>query len=850
MDNQEPPEGTLSPYVKTTGDGEAPFDAFLEAIMERDLELYPAQEEAILEWYSGNHVFLATPTGSGKSLVALSAHFLAMTEGKRSFYTCPIKALVSEKFFSLCDEFGADNVGMLTGDVSLNRDAPIICCTAEILSNIAIRPWDDRTIDVVIMDEFHYYSDKERGVAWQIPLLSMPDTQFMLMSATMGRTQALEESLAKVTGRESSFITSHERPVPLDYRYSDIPLHRAVKELLDEGLAPVYIVGFTQRNCADRAQDMMSIDVSTKAEKAEIKALLKGTRFDSPYGKTISRFLHHGIGLHHAGLLPKYRLAVEKLAKRGLLKLICGTDTLGVGINIPLKTVLFTQLFKFNGEDNAILSVRDFKQIAGRAGRRGYDSQGYVVSQAPEHVIENLQAERRVSANPTKKRKIVKKKPPERNFVMWDASTFERLQTGLSEPLTSQFKVSHGLLLNAVQHGEKSDTLGYRRIIELIRSSHERHEEKRRHVRHAAELVRSLREAGIVESRPRTTGGRQLCLREDIQDDFSLHQVLSLFAIQIADQIQETSPQPTLDLISLFESVLENPHTILRQQVAHLKTRLMDEMKAAGVEYEERMEKLAEVEHPKPLADFLYAHYNDFRRSHPWIAEHNVRPKSVAREMYEEFYAFNDYIRLYGLEKSEGQLLRYLSEFYKTLQQTLPAGQRDDQLEECLAYFRGVLARVDSSLVQEWERRLSPSTESSTEESAPEPTYYDQLMADRKKCAARIRNDAHSVLREFCNQNFEEALLLLNAPEDNTKARLEALHKSIASVELKPFFGHQARLSQYHQLRPTGPGAFEVVQTVLASGEDHGYALEFKVVLTPELGPDQPLLTLSDILEP
>ncbi|MEC8052069.1 MAG: DUF3516 domain-containing protein [Myxococcota bacterium] len=850
MTETSPPAGTLSPFIRAVDGGEAPFDAFLEAVMERDLELYPAQEEAILEWYDGSHVFLATPTGSGKSLVALSAHFLAMSEGKRSFYTCPIKALVNEKFFSLCDEFGADNVGMLTGDVSINRDAPIICCTAEILANIAIRPWDDRTVDVVIMDEFHYYSDKERGVAWQIPLLTMPQTQFMLMSATMGKTQSLEASLTEHTTRPCSFITSHERPVPLDYRYSDIPLHRAVKELLEEGLSPIYIVGFTQRNCADRAQDMMSIDVSTKPEKAEIKALLKGTRFDSPYGKTISRFLHHGIGIHHAGLLPKYRLAVEKLAKRGLLKIICGTDTLGVGINIPLKTVLFTQLFKFNGENNAILSVRDFKQIAGRAGRRGFDTHGYVVSQAPEHVIENLQAERKVSANPTKKRKIVKKKPPERNFIMWDESTFERLQTSLSEPLTSQFKVSHGLLLNAIQNGTRAETRGYQRIVRLIRNSHDRNELQRRHIRHAAELVRSLREAGIVESKDYPKGGKQLVLREGIQDDFSLHQVLSLFAIQLADLILDTSPQPTLDLVSLFESVLENPHTILRQQVAHLKTQLMDEMKAAGVEYEERMERLSVVDHPKPLADFLYQHYNDFRRSHPWIAEHNVRPKSVAREMYEEFYSFNDYIRLYGLEKSEGQLLRYLSEFYKALQQTLPTNKRDEDLEECIAYFRGVLARVDSSLVQEWERRLTPTSESEGNDEAPEPTYYDQLMADRKKCAARVRTDAHTFLREFSNQRFDEASRMLGQQDDETQARLETLFKEMKNNEFIPFFGHRSRLSEYHQLKPTGPGQFEVTQTILGGDEDVGYAFKFSITLKPDLIPDEPILVLEEILEP
>ena len=330
---------------------------------------------------------------------------------------------------------------------------------------------------------------------------------------------------------------------------------------------------------------------------------------------------------------------------------------------------------------------------------------------------------------------------------MWDESTFERLQTSLSEPLTSQFKVSHGLLLNAIQDGTKAKTRGYRQIVRLIRSSHDRSELQRRHIRHAAELVRSLREAGIVESKDFPEGGKQLVLREGIQDDFSLHQVLSLFAIQLADLILDTSPQPTLDLVSLFESVLENPHTILRQQVAHLKTHLMDEMKAAGVEYEERMERLSEVDHPKPLADFLYQHYNDFRRSHPWIAEHNVRPKSVAREMYEEFYSFNDYIRLYGLENLKDSSCG-ISEFYKALQQTLPTNKRDEDLEECIAYFRGVLAESTQASFKNGTT-ADPKSGARGSDEAPEPTYYDQLMADRKKCAAVTNRRAHIFARVF-----------------------------------------------------------------------------------------------------
>src|SRR5271157_1423334 len=411
---------------------------FLEYAEGRQLQLYAAQESAILELFEEKNVILNTPTGSGKSLVAAALHFKALAQGRRSVYTCPVKALVNEKFMALCREFGPDNVGLCTGDASVNRNAPILCCTAEILANIALREGAQAGVQEVVMDEFHYYADRERGVAWQAPLLTLPQARFLLMSATLGDTTFFEQELTRLNGRPTVTVQSKDRPVPLEYAYSEIALAQTLQRLLAEGKGPVYVVHFTQLEAAQSAQDFTSIKACSRDEKNAIGSALEGFKFTSPYGPEIRRWLKQGIGLHHAGLLPKYRVLVEQLTQRGLLKIICGTDTLGAGINMPIRTVLFTRLCKFDGQKTAILSARDFHQISGRAGRRGFDERGWVVAQAPGHVIENIKLDEKAKEG----KKSVKRKPPEKNFVNWDKQTFIRLIHAQPEKLTSRFAVS------------------------------------------------------------------------------------------------------------------------------------------------------------------------------------------------------------------------------------------------------------------------------------------------------------------------------------------------------------------------------------------------------------------------
>src|SRR5262249_44183770 len=248
------------------------------------------------------------------------------------------------------DVFGPENVGMMTGDASVNPAAPLICCTAEVLANIALRQGEAADIGQVVMDEFHYYADPDRGWAWQVPLIELSQAQFLLMSATLGGVSRFWKDLTRRTGRSTAVVTSAERPVPLFYSYASTPLHETLEELLGTGRAPVYVVHFTQAAALEQAQALMSVNVSTRAEKDLIAEAIGGFRFTAGFGKTLSRLVRHGIGVHHAGMLPRYRRLVETLAQAGLLKVICGTDTLGVGINVPIRTVLFTALSKFDGK--------------------------------------------------------------------------------------------------------------------------------------------------------------------------------------------------------------------------------------------------------------------------------------------------------------------------------------------------------------------------------------------------------------------------------------------------------------------------------------------------------------------
>ncbi len=659
----------------------------------------------MIELVSGSNVILSTPTGSGKSLVAIGAHFSALAQGKRSYYTAPIKALVSEKFFALVQVFGADNVGMSTGDASVNSDAPIICCTAEILANIALREGRSADVGQVVMDEFHFYADPERGWAWQVPLLELPDAQFLLMSATLGEVNRFRDDLTRRTGRETAVVASVERPVPLYHHYVTTPIHETTQELLDTQQAPIYIVHFSQAAAIERAQALMSINVCTREEKDAIADLIGSFRFTAGFGKTLSRLVRHGIGVHHAGMLPKYRRLVEVLAQAGLLKVICGTDTLGVGINVPIRTVLFTGLSKYDGTKTRLLSAREFHQIAGRAGRAGYDPVGNVVVQAPDHVVDNERALAKAGDDPKKRRKVVRKKPPE-GTVGYGQPTFERLVESEPESLTSSFAVSHSMLLNVI--ARPGDC--YAAMRHLLTDNDEPRPRQLRHIRAAIAAYRALLTAGVVEQLPAPDAqARTARLTVDLQRDFALNQPLSTFALAATGLLDRESPTYALDVLSVIESTLENPRPVLSAQRFKARGEAVAVMKADGIEYDERMELLEEVTYPQPLVELLTGAYETYRRGHPWVADHELRPKSVARDLSERAMTFVEYVSFYGLARAEGTVLRYLADAYKALRQTVPEEARTEELSDLIEWLGELVRQVDSSLLDEWTELLNPS---------------------------------------------------------------------------------------------------------------------------------------------
>jgi len=790
------------------------LDALLTWVSERGIEPYDHQEEAFLELFDDRHVVLKTPTGSGKSLVGVAMHFRAFSKARRSVYTAPIKALVSEKFFELCRIFGAEHVGLMTGDGSVNRDAPIVCCTAEVLANMALRMGVETPFHAVVMDEFHFYGDRDRGMAWQVPLLTMDHARFLLMSATLGDTRAIEKAIEERTGGQVSVVERSERPVPLSYRYSDLSLHDAISQLVRTDKAPVYAVHFAQRQATEFAQALLSTDIATADEKAAIKVAVKGFRFDSPFGPTLRRMVMHGVGLHHAGLLPKYRLLVEKLAQQGLFKVICGTDTLGVGINVPIRTVFFTQLCKFDGEKTDILSVRHFRQISGRAGRKGFDEHGYVVAQPPDWVLENQKLERQVEAGKKKRNKVKKKQPPTRGYKHWDQETFERLQAAPPEDLESRFRVDHGLVLSLLQKAREGGGDPIEDLSELIARAHVGQRRSSALLEEARQRLAALEVAGVVRTEEAEDGSSVLVLDEELQEDFTLHHGLSLFLLHALELLDREDPGYALDVVTLVESILEHPKPVLYAQVNRDKGELVAELKADGVPYEERLEALEEVTWPKPRAPWIYETFNEWAAERPWIPEDPIRPKAVVREMLEGQAVFSTYVKHLRIERMEGVLLRYVHQVYRALSQNVPVELRTPEVDDAIGYLWALLARVDDSLLTAWEVMLDGQDLKSV------PDAPIDISADPKTFRARIRAELHAAVHSLVLGDTEEAAGSVHEDSTVTADDYAAWLEEAAQDEVRFVWDGRVRAGWMTTVQEDGPLRWRVSQRVVTSEDD------------------------------
>ena len=810
---------------------EAIWDTFTSWTTQRGISLYPAQEEASLGILAGDNVILATPTGSGKSMVANAAHFIALARGQRSFYTAPIKALVSEKFFALCEIFGAENVGMMTGDATVNGNAPIIAATAEIVANIALRDGADAAIDQVVMDEFHYYSEPDRGWAWQVPLLELPKTQFLLMSATLGDTGWLEKDLTERTGRETTLVAGTTRPVPLDFSYVFTPVHETIEEILSSGKAPVYVVHFSQREAAERAQALTSLSgIITPEEKEAIAKELAHFRFSTAFGRDLSKLLRRGIGVHHAGMLPKYRRLVEKLAQQGLLKVICGTDTLGVGINVPIRTVLMTGLAKFDGQRQRILKSREFHQIAGRAGRAGYDTEGTVIVEAPEHEIENAKARRRLSNDPARLKKL-KKKSPRDGEISWSEKTFARLTEAEPEQLTSQFRVSNSMLLNVLaRHGN-----GYEHMKHLLRTNHDTRSKQNQDILTAIELFRGLLNSGVVQKSTKGLDiyGRPYHLVRELPRDFALNQPLGPFALAALTLLDPESETYTLDVISVFEAILDDPRQVLVAQQKQRRGEEIAALKADGVDYTERMAIVEDITWPKPLEELLEQAYDTFAETNAWVKEFELRPKSVVRDMLENAMTFSDLASTYGLARSEGVILRYLTDAWRTLKQSIPEEYMSEELADVVVWLGELIRQVDSSLVDEWAQMAGEDSPISQEDLERELAFGVEdpsaLTSNRRAFSIMVRNYFFRLVQLFALEKEDRLAELLDYLDEvpDFGAVLDDYFDEYDDIDSGP----AARGPEFFRVSGQDTRLWEVRQVIKDPEGDHGYQFVGRVDL-------------------
>ncbi|MGV9195375.1 DEAD/DEAH box helicase [Microbacterium sp. MC2] len=826
---------SLTDAIPAGASADTVYDGFTDWATGQGITLYPAQDEAVMELASGAHVVLSTPTGTGKSLVAVAAHAACLAAGGRSYYTAPIKALVSEKFFALVEIFGAENVGMVTGDSSVNPDAPIVCCTAEILANVALRQGADAAVDQVVMDEFHYYGDPERGWAWQVPLLTLPRAQFLLMSATLGDVSDIVADLERRTARPVAQITGVERPVPLHFSYERRPIHEIVGALLEEHETPVYIVHFSQAAAVERAQALSSAKVSTREQRDAIAAAIGGFRFTTGFGKTLSRLVRAGIGIHHAGMLPRYRRLVETLAQRGLLRVICGTDTLGVGINVPIRTVVVTALAKYDGTRMRQLTAREFHQVAGRAGRAGFDPYGNVVVMAPDWEIENAVALAKAGDDAAKRKKIVRKKVPA-GAVNWGQGSFERLVEAQPEPLVPQLQLTAAMLINIIGRG--GDV--FANVRALVFDNHEPRARKYALARRAIAIFRTLVDAGIVE-----TSDAGIHLTVDLQPNFALNQPLSPFALAAIDLLDpDDGPGAAgtghyaLDVVSVIEATLDDPRAILNQQEHKARGEAIGAMKQEGIEYDERMALLEEVTYPKPLDELLAQAFEVFASSQPWVRDFELSPKSVVRDMFERAMSFAEYVSSYELGRSEGLVLRYLSDAFRAIRQTVPAEARTDELMDVIEWLGELVRQVDSSLVDEWEALVNPVEDPAAPVVPPAPP---SILTNRRAFTVLVRNELFRRVQLAALQRDDELVEL--DPDAGWPDALDAYYAEHDEI----LTGGPARSPRLCRITEE-PEVWRVEQTLDDPAGDHDWRIRAEVDLAASVDQGTAVVHVTEVL--
>ncbi len=689
----------------------------------RDLEPYPVQEKAIEKIVAGESVLVTVPTGTGKTLMAKAGIWKALARGETAIYTTPLRALTEEKYRELCDDFGADKVGFATGDYKVNPDAPVQVIVAEILWN---KIYGDRVhapADVVIMDEGHYFNDPERGHVWEQSIIGLDArSQLVILSATVGDAEQFCNWVYSCRRVELALVQSNERKIPLYHQYRESYLIEVARDLFQKGECPTIIFTFGRELCFERARLLKSCSrFTTDEERARIAEVAEATLLDRGISKELKPLLLHGIGIHHAGILPKYKQMVERLTLERLIKFVVSTETISAGINLPAKRVIFPEMRKYIQGKARLLNSAEYHQMAGRAGRPQFDTDGVAIALAPEAVVQTIRKEMkdaqkgRFTVDENKVRRTAysraKAEAQKDGDVTWDEEAFNRVVAGKPAPLRSQTKITAEQILaiglpdlteeqlgptEAPAPPPESDLppslhLNIKTVIDnLLLSDHDKVGAQKR----LAQVTDNLRALGIVDEHGRQVAGQVVNQLRGIDGLFVF------FALRKQDL-----GYPELRELVEFLVDHEVVWKLLQRKVDDkkrewIKNRLRERRREEPQVSWEDVEAEYEQKFPRELSPVEQIHA-DFLAAVPHPELHGGKKRKVIWAAMEEAQlGFFEFVEREDLAAEEGNLFSYLARVMKCarmLRQATGLGE----FETVERAVRDVLSVVDERVIEE-----------------------------------------------------------------------------------------------------------------------------------------------------
>ncbi len=706
-------------------DGELELQFYEQFLWSRGLEPYPVQEQAISAIFAGKNVLVTVPTGTGKTLMAKAALFRAFHRNERAVYTTPLRALTEEKYRELCADFGEGNVGFATGDYKVNREAPIQVEVAEILWNRIVADKHVAPAEIVVMDEGHYFNDPERGYVWEQSMIGLdPRTQLIVLSATVGHPEKFVQ-WAEITRRvPMALVDSRERKVPLVHEFREEMLIDTVKGLAHAGDVPAIVFVFGREQCFEVARLVKSCRrFTTDEERAQVEKLCDEALLPAGEAKELRPLLAHGIGIHHAGILPRYKQLVEQLALERLIKFVISTETIAAGINLPARTVVFPSLRKFIKREPRIITAAEYHQMAGRAGRPQFDDRGLAIALAPEQVVSDLKKELKDAAKrPAYDEGKVKRSvygraradAQKHGDVIWTPELHAELVKGEPAELRSKTKITAeqviaiGLpdLETATLGGANAEIEARMAVVEaslppsmrldivtvidnLLLGDRDRKELQKI----LAQLVANMRAIGVIDEHGHQVSGQMIRELQGMDG-------LLIYYILFNHQLEY------LELRELVEYLID--HDIIQRQLdrkgedekrewmrAKLRELRVDNPHITWDDVEAQWDK----EHPRVPTKIELLH-QEFSSKVPHPELHGgKKPKSTWAQLEDSGLGFLEFVEKHGLEHEEGNLFSYLVRVMNFANKMGGASQLSE-LNDMAERVREVLARIDLRMVE------------------------------------------------------------------------------------------------------------------------------------------------------